>query len=189
MVSNQDQFEDKSRLVRLQYPIGKFECPESIDNESIQEWINSIAVLPTEVENTIAGWNDTMLNTPYRPQGWTVRQLVHHLADSHHNSYIRFKWALTEENPVIKAYDEKAWAELFDAQIAPVSLAIEHLQAVHGRWVYLLNGMSKEMLQRTFIHPETGEVQRLDENIGRYAWHGRHHLAQIQNLKETMGFK
>jgi hypothetical protein len=188
-MSKQDQSEDKSRLARLQYPIGKFECPRLIEIGMLQEWINSIAALPTEVENAIAGWDDTMLDTPYRPQGWTVRQLVHHLADSHHHSYVRFKWALTEENPVIKAYDEKAWAELFDARIAPVGLAIQHLHAVHGRWVYLLNGMSQKMLQRTFIHPETGEVQRLDENIGKYAWHGRHHLAQIQNFKVTMGYE
>ena len=173
---------------QLKYPLGTFRCPEVINDDILHNWIEAITILPAQVEREIKGWADHQLDTPYRPQGWTVRQLVHHLADSHHNSYVRFKWALTEENPVIKAYDEKAWAELFDGRMAPISLSIQHLHGVHAKWVYLLRGLSGEQLVRTFIHPETGEVQRLDENIGRYAWHGKHHLAHIQNLKANMGW-
>lgn len=175
-------------LTKLQYPIGTFRCPEVVNKDLIHNWIDAIAVLPAQVEQEIHRWADHQLDTPYRPHGWTVRQVVHHLADSHHHSYIRFKWALTEENPLIKAYDEKEWASLVDARTAPVSLALQHLKAVHARLVYLLSGLSSEQLARTFTHPETGTVHRLDENIGRYAWHGSHHLAHILNLKASMGW-
>jgi hypothetical protein len=131
--------------------------------------------------------DDHILETPYRPGGWTVRQVVHHLADSHHNSYMRFKWALTEDVPLIKVYDEKAWAALPDATRGPVALSLDHLKAVHSRLVYLLRELDEDLLQRRFRHPESGESTLL-ENIGRYAWHGNHHYAHIENLLTSKGW-
>ncbi|MGB5274393.1 MAG: putative metal-dependent hydrolase, partial [Flavobacteriaceae bacterium] len=116
------------------------------------------------------------------------RQLVHHIADSHHNSYIRFKWALTEDRPVIKAYDEKAWAKLFDSRTAPIQMSLDHLTAVHHKLVYLLKGLSPSDLKRTFIHPDSKMETSLEENVGRYAWHGNHHLAHINGLLEREGW-
>ncbi|WP_276167664.1 YfiT family bacillithiol transferase [Zobellia alginiliquefaciens] len=179
---------EKKELEQLKYPIGKFEKPEQITHEQIQEWIHVLEMIPEELENLVKDLTDEQLETPYRPGGWTVRQTVHHISDSHHNSYIRFKWALTEHNPVIKAYDEKAWAELFDTKTAPIQLSLDHLKAVHGKLVHLLNGLSNVQLKMTFTHP-SGNVQvLLDENIGHYAWHGRHHFAQILNLIERKGW-
>ena len=132
--------------------------------------------------------SDAQLNTPYRPEGWTVRQLVHHISDSHHNSYIRFKWALTEDTPTIKAYNEKAWAELFDTRTAPIQLSLDHLSAVHAKLVYLLKGLSEPQLQRSFIHPDGNQETTLKENIARYAWHSNHHFAHIENLLKREGW-
>jgi len=121
------------------------------------------------------------LDTPYRPGGWTIRQVVHHVADSHHNSYTRFKWALTEDTPVIKAYLEDKWAALDDAKWAPIQPSLDHLKILHFKLTYLLRKLSKEQLNRAFIHPETNEATSLLENIGKYAWHGSHHYAHIEN--------
>ncbi|WP_342774068.1 YfiT family bacillithiol transferase [Muriicola soli] len=121
---------------------------------------------------------------PLSARGWTVRQVVHHLADSHHHSYIRFKWALTEDRPVIKPYLEKEWANLTDASTAPIDLSLNHLEAVHAKLVYLLTGLSSADWQRTFIHPDNNSETTLEENAGRYAWHGNHHLAHIQSFLE-----
>lgn len=172
----------------LKYPIGRFELPSTLDRAQIGRWIDALETLPGAVRNLVADWSDARLDTPYRPQGWTVRQVVHHLADSHTNSYVRFKWALTENAPVIKAYDEQGWAGLFDSRTAPVSLSLDYLQAVHGKLVYLLRGLGAEDLGRTFIHPDGMEATRLDSNIGRYAWHGNHHLAHIRNLAARQGW-
>ncbi len=177
-----------SNLEALKYPIGHFEVPDAIEPVQISRWIDALEVLPGQVRSLVGTWSDARLDTPYRPGGWTVRQVVHHLSDSHHNSYIRFKWALTEDSPVIKAYDEKAWAGLFDSRKAPVALSLDHLQAVHAKLVFLLRGLGPEDLGRSFVHPEGMSATRLDENIGRYAWHGNHHLAHIQNLKEREGW-
>ncbi|MBO0321982.1 bacillithiol transferase BstA [Muricauda sp. CAU 1633] len=179
---------EKETLEQLKYPIGHYQIPEIITDQQLQEWITVLEELPQKLEVMVSPLSAKQLETPYRPGGWTVRQLVHHIADSHHHSYIRFKWALTEENPLIKPYDEKAWSELFDARTAPIQISLDHLKAVHAKLVYLLKGLSKEDLQRTFTHPDGNEVTTLDVNIGRYAWHGSHHFAHIANLIQREGW-
>ena len=175
-------------LEKLKYPIGKYEVPEEITDAHIAGWIENLNSLPKRLGKLVENLSEEQLETPYRPGGWTVRQTVHHIADSHHNSYIRFKWALTEDNPIIKAYDEKAWSDLFDAKSAPIELSLDHLSAVHAKLVYLLKGLSRYHLKRIFIHPEGNVACPLDENIGRYAWHGNHHYAHIENLiKRSFG--
>ncbi|WP_088831682.1 YfiT family bacillithiol transferase [Paenibacillus tyrfis] len=163
----------------LRFPIGQYEAPAKPDVEMIAAWIDEIAQLPQLVRAAVQGASETQLDTPYRPGGWTVRQVVHHMADSHMNSFIRFKLALTEEVPVIRPYREERWAELPDTRQAPVALSLALLDALHERWVLLLRGLSDEELAREFRHPDSGII-RLDQNIGLYAWHGRHHLAHIR---------
>ncbi|NHF57886.1 bacillithiol transferase BstA [Flavobacteriaceae bacterium TP-CH-4] len=175
-------------LEQLRYPIGKFKAPQEITSEHISEWIEVLETLPARLQYLVEHLTEEQLETPYRPNGWTVRQLVHHIADSHHNSYIRFKWALTENCPTIKAYDEKAWSDLFDARIAPIQMSLDHLKAVHAKLVYFLKGLSRNDLRRSFIHPEGNEKTYLDENIGRYAWHGSHHYAHIEELLKRQGW-
>ncbi|WP_411031407.1 YfiT family bacillithiol transferase [Spongiimicrobium sp. 3-5] len=179
--------EDKI-LEQLRYPIGKFSGPSVISEDDIVKWTDALEALPARLEKLVTGLSPAQLETPFRPGGWTVRQLVHHISDSHHNSYIRFKWALTEDTPVIKAYDEKAWSSLFDANIAPIGMSLDHLKAVHAKLVYLLRGLSPEQMEREFIHPENNERTSLKENIGRYAWHGNHHFAHIENLLKREGW-
>ena len=166
----------------LRYPIGKFQRPEPISQLHIGDWILQLEEMPERFQKLVSGLEQYRLDTPYRPGGWTVRQVVHHVADSHHHSYIRFKWALTEDSPVIKPYFEKEWANLFDSRTAPIQLSLDHLKAVHAKLVYLLTGLSVSELKRSFIHPEGEIVTTLQENIGRYAWHGNHHYAHIENL-------
>lgn len=178
----------KLNLEELRYPIGKFEVPSSISEEQISEWINVLENYPNKLELLVKELTTTQLETPYRPGGWTVRQVIHHVADSHHHSYIRFKWALTEENPTIKPYFEKEWAKLFDTQTAPIELSLNHLSAVHAKLVYLLKGLSSLDLKRSFVHPENKESTTLEENIGRYVWHGNHHYNHIKNLLQREGW-
>ncbi len=173
---------EETTLERLRYPIGKYEIPNPITEEHLQEWIAILEHLPERLGALVNPLSEVQLETAYRPGGWTVRQLVHHISDSHHHSYIRFKWALTEANPTIKPYFEKEWANLFDAKTAPIQLSLNHLTAVHAKLVYLLKGLSSDDLQRKFTHPEGNEETTLAENIGRYAWHGGHHLAHIEQL-------
>jgi len=175
-------------LEELRYPIGKYHIPEIINDHQIVSWINTLQEIPQLLRDVVEPLNDEQLETPYRPNGWSVRQLVHHIADSHHHSYVRFKWALTEENPLIKPYNEKAWSELFDAKTAPISLSLDHLTAVHAKLVFLLKGLSKTDLERSFTHPAANQVSTLAENIGRYAWHGTHHLEHIKNLVSRSGW-
>ena len=179
---------EKQELEKLKYPIGKFQTPTEISDARISQWIDTLEHLPKKLGRLVENLDETQLETPYRPGGWTVRQTIHHVADSHHNSYIRFKWALTEDKPVIKPYDEKAWSDLFDTKSAPIALSLNHLSAVHEKLVYLLRGLSREHLRRTFIHPEGNEETSLEENIGRYAWHGSHHYAHIENLLKRNGW-
>ncbi|MEM9078131.1 MAG: YfiT family bacillithiol transferase [Bacteroidota bacterium] len=179
---------EKEHLEQLRYPIGKYEVPASITDEHLKKWIAVLEELPERLENAISGFSEEQLDTPYRPEGWTVRQLIHHISDSHHHSYIRFKWGLTEDNPVIKPYLEKEWSKLFDANSAPVQMSLNHLKAVHAKLVYLLKGLNKEQLKRTFRHPEGNVQSTLAENIGRYAWHSNHHFAHLQNLIDREGW-
>ena len=172
----------------LRYPIGRFRPPEHVTAEDRREWIAEIERAPARLRSAVAGLSNEQLDTPYRPGGWTVRQVVHHLPDSHMNSYVRFRLALTEDEPVIKPYLEDLWATLPDAATAPPGMSLDLLDALHRRWVALLNSLTPEQLQRTFRHPELG-LRTLEWNLGLYAWHCRHHLAHIENLGERMGWQ
>ena len=172
-------------LEKLKYPIGKPTIPSIITEKLVNEWISTIEHFPAKLEKLVEHLTDEQLDTPYRENGWTIRQVIHHCADSHHNSYTRFKWTLTEDKPVIKAYYEDRWAELFDSRSAPILLSINVLKALHNKWVYLLKGLSTTDLQKEFIHPEGNESITLSENIGIYAWHCNHHFAHIYNLLKT----
>ena len=174
-------------LKHLQYPIGAFEAPDRKEEADINAWIQTIADFPQDFKALVEELNEAQLNTPYRPGGWTIRQLVHHVGDSHVNSYVRFKWALTEDRPLIKAYFEDRWAELPDSKgdIAP---ALALVQALHEKWGILLRQLSDEDMDRSFIHPETQQEVPLWLNIGLYAWHCRHHLAHISGLLDRKGW-
>ena len=176
------------KLETLRYPIGRFDPPSEIPGAVLEEWIEALRTYPDRLAELVTGLEDFQLDTPYRPDGWTVRQVVHHVSDSHHNSYIRFKWALTESSPIIKVYEEKGWASLFDSLQGPIELSLAHLKAVHGKLVYLLSGLDRTDLKRDFIHPESGPTT-LEENVGRYVWHGNHHYAHINNLLHSRGWK
>ncbi|MFT6370046.1 MAG: putative damage-inducible protein DinB [Maribacter sp.] len=175
-------------LEHLRYPIGHFICPEEITVLHIEEWIKALENFPKRLEEAVGDLTESQLETPYRQGGWTVRQLVHHIADSHHHSYTRFKWALTEENPVIKAYEEKAWSDLLDAHTAPTAISLNYINALHLKLVFLLKGLSKEQLIRYYMHPVDNRKVSVAENMGKYAWHGDHHLAHIQNLIKRKGW-
>lgn len=168
-------------------PIGPYDPPTPINAEAVALWIDEIERLPSDVRLFVARLEEAQLDTTYREGGWTVRQVIHHLADSHMNSYVRFKWALTEDRPTIKAYDENAWAQLPDSVDACVGLSMDMLDTLHARWVELLVALTPTDLASTYIHPESGE-KRLDWTIGAYAWHGRHHLAQVMSLAERQGW-
>lgn len=169
---------------KLRYPIGKATIPTIINKDQILHWIETIEAFPAKLEQLVSNLSQVQLDTPYRAHGWTIRQVIHHCYDSHHNSYIRFKWALTEENPVIKAYYEDRWAELFDTREAPIQLSLDSIKALHAKWVYLLKGLSEKELAKEFIHPDGNEHVSLAKNVGLYAWHCNHHYAHIYNLME-----
>lgn len=169
-------------MEHLKYPIGKPNIPSEISPNHISEWISVLKEFPKKLEALVYNLSEKQLDTPYREGGWTIRQVVHHCADSHHNSYTRFKWALTEDKPIIKAYYEGRWAELFDSKSAPINLSLNSLKALHAKWVYFLNGLTEEDLNTSFIHPDGKEEVGLKENIAIYAWHCNHHYAHIENL-------
>lgn len=171
----------------LRYPTGRLQLPEQFDAAWRRAAIDVIAQTPARLAAAVAGWDEARLGTPYRPGGWTVRQLVHHVADSHVNAYVRFKLALTESSPTIKAYDEAAWAELEDTRRVPVDVSLTLLASVHARWVALLQSMTEADFQRTLVHPENG-VRSLDQMLATYAWHGPHHLAHVTRLAEREGW-
>lgn len=148
--------------------------------------MDEIAGTPARLKAAVAGLSAEQLDTPYRPGGWTVRQLVHHVPESHMNSYIRYKWALTEDEPTIKPYYEDRWAELSDARTSPIEPSLALLESLHQRWITLLRGLTEEDWKRTFRHPDLGLI-RLDQNAALYAWHGRHHVAHITSLRERLG--
>jgi hypothetical protein len=169
------------------YPIGRFQRPASIEPAELLEATNVIDQAPTAFRAAVEGWTDAQLDTPYREGGWTVRQVLHHVPESHMNSYIRFKLALTEVEPTIKPYDESAWAELPDGKAGPIEPSLRLLENLHDRWVFLLRGLSQDQWQRTFNHPQNGTM-RLDMTALLYAWHCRHHLAHITSLAQRMGW-
>lgn len=173
---------------RLRYPIGKFECPSEISKEDITNWIEVLEKLPEKLRQLTENFSKEQLETPYRSEGWTVRQVIHHLADSHHHSYTRFKWALSENRPLIKAYDEKEWNNMVDAKSAPIELSLNYLGALHAKLVYFLKRLAPEDFKKSYIHPYGNVNVSVAENIGKYAWHGSHHFAQIQNLAERKGW-
>lgn len=168
----------------LRYPIGKYQPIENPTDHQLEAQIQDIADLPFRLRETLAGMTDAQIQTPYRPGGWTVYQLVHHIGDSHLNSIIRFKWTLTEDNPTIKAYDEKLWAQTPDVANTSLELNLAFIEILHRKWVTLLKSMTREDFERTFTHPETGRVISLAWMVGLYAWHGKHHTAHIQRLKD-----
>lgn len=172
----------------IRYPIGTFSAPNTISPEQRQHHITEIEQLPQNMQKAVEALSDNQLDTPYREGGWTIRQVVHHVPDSHINSYIRFKWTLTEDSPTIKPYFEDRWAELPDTQHTPIEVSLRLLQALHQRWVVLLKSLREEDWPKVFIHLDTHKRIRLDTALAMYAWHGKHHLAHIQNLKEKMGW-
>ena len=177
----------EEQLEALRYPIGRFQWKESLTAEEREALLDDLATQPTRVRQAVEGLSEEQLDTPYRPDGWTVRQVVHHVADSHLNSYVRFKWATTEDNPAIKTYDQVAWAELADGSAAPVDQSLDLLDALHGRWVAWLRTFGPNEWERTFQHPKWSDFG-LEPNLQLYGWHGNHHLAHISGLKERMGW-
>ena len=171
----------------LRYPIGEFDRNYDTSPNARRDRIETITNLPDRVADAVGGMTEEQLETPYRPGGWTVRQTVHHIADSHANSLIRFKLALTEDEvPTIRPYYEDRWAELGDSRL-PIDVSLKMLDAIHSRWIALLNSMSEAEYQKKFIHPETGEWT-LDAALALYAWHSQHHTAHITSLREREGW-
>jgi hypothetical protein len=168
------------------YPIGKFERPAAATAELRSEWLDTLEALPARLRAAVAGLSEEQLDTPYRPGGWTVRQVVHHVADSHMNSFIRFRLALTEEEPTVKPYNEAKWALLKDAEL-PVEVSLKLVDGVHHRMVVMLRSLSPEDFERKFRHPQLG-LMDLNGNLALYAWHGRHHVAHITALRDRMGW-
>lgn len=167
----------------LRYPIGKLERKSTFTPAERTAAIDALAAAPSQLRAAIAGLSDAQLDTPYRPGGWTVRQLVHHVADSHMNAYTRFRLAFTEENPTIKPYEESKWAELADARTMPTDISLTILDAMHSRLVTLLRAMPADTFARKMSHPENGPMT-VDALLSVYAWHGRHHVAHVTNLRE-----
>lgn len=166
----------------LRYPLGPFTYSPDADATTRQADIESIAAAPARLREAVAGLNESQLDTPYRPGGWTVRQVVHHMADSHVNAYVRFRLAMTEEHPTVRPYDEKAWAELADARTAPLAPSLALLESLHHRWVRLLRSLSADDMRRTVFHPENGEMT-VDHLLQSYGWHCRHHVAHVKALR------
>lgn len=171
----------------LRYPVGPFKFEGPLSPQQRQECIGEIAATPERMRAAVAELTDSQLDTPYRDGGWTVRQVVHHVPDSHLNSYCRFKLAMTEEHPTIRAYDENLWAGLEDARNAPIDMSLDLLEALHRRWVVFMRSFKDEDFSRTFNHPELGTVS-VDKNVALYAWHGRHHVAHITSLRDRNGW-
>jgi uncharacterized damage-inducible protein DinB len=169
----------------LRYPIGKLERKSALSSEERRAAIEAIAVTPARLRTAVRELSDSQLDTPYRPGGWTVRQLVHHVADSHMNAYIRFRLALTEDNPTIKPYDEAAWAELPDVRTLPVAVSLDLLDCLHERMVSMLRATPASAFSRPLTHPENGPMT-MDALLTVYAWHGRHHTAHVSALRERM---
>lgn len=173
---------------KLRYPIGRYEEPVTITVDEIDKSITIIASFPAALQTAVMGWSAQQLDTPYRPGGWTIRQLVHHCADSHMNAFIRHKLALTEEEPTIKPYAEALWADLPDGSIMDIDSSIQILEGVHKRWVYLLRSLSSNQLERSFFHPGLQRKMSIQAAVCLYGWHCSHHLAHVLQLKEAQSW-
>jgi hypothetical protein len=171
------------------YPIGKFAPPAKYTPQLRGEFIAAIEGTPTAMRKAVSGLSPSQLDTPYRPGGWTVRQVVHHLPDSHMNAYVRCKLAITEDEPTIKPYEEARWAELVDGRTASPDVSLTLLESLHARWTMLLRGLAPEQFTRTFRHPEHPGILTLDWMLAMYSWHGRHHVAHITTLREREGWR
>jgi hypothetical protein len=174
-------------MTDLRYPIGKFHYEGPPTEEQKQKYLDDIEHTPANLRAALKGLSDSQLDTPYRPEGWTIRQVAHHVPDSHLNAYIRFKLALTEDDPTIKPYAEDRWAQLADTHSTPVEVSLSLLEALHTRWIKLLRSLKPEDWKRTFRHPELGLVP-LEKNLALYSWHGRHHVAHVTGLRERNGW-
>ena len=171
----------------LQYPIGRFLWNVEADPDSRQAWLKAIEDTPAELQKVVSDLTEQQLDTPYRPDGWTVRQVVHHYADDHLNSYVRFKWALTEDSPTIKGYDQTAWGDLTDARQGAIQPSLALLTALHERWLPAWRALDEAGWRRSFVHPTRGPVT-LAQLARLYAWHGRHHVAQVRALRRSKGW-
>ncbi len=171
----------------LRYPVGPLAVPSAFTAADRAAAVKTLAEAPARLRLACAGLDDAQLDTPYRPGGWTVRQVVHHVVDSHINAYLRTKFALSDENPTIRPYPEAVWAEMTDARTAPVSLSLDLLDALHGRWVVLLKSLAPEQFARTLQHPERGAMT-IDDVLAMYEWHSRHHTAHVTALRQREGW-
>lgn len=176
-------------MTDLRYPIGKFTLDGAISPARREGWIAEIAEAPAQLRAAVSGLTDAQFETPYREGGWTLRQVAHHIPDSHLNAYIRFKLALTEDNPTIKPYEEARWAELPDTAGTTVGVSLMLLESLHRRWVVLLRAMGEPEWARTYFHPEQKKSLSLEGVLAMYAWHGKHHVAQITGVRERQGWR
>lgn len=174
-------------MTDLRYPIGKFTYDGHLTEDRKRTFLDEIAQTPANLRAAVKGLSQPQLDTPYRPGGWTPRQVVHHVPDSHLNAYVRFKLALTENEPTIKPYAEDRWAELADTKTTPLEVSLTLLDSLHDRWVRLLRSLAPEEWKRTFLHPELGAMT-LEKTLALYAWHGQHHVAHITALREREGW-
>lgn len=172
----------------FKYPIGKFERVDKVSTAQREEWIKQIADTPSNLRSAVNGLSAQQLDTPYRISGWTVRQVIHHLPDSHMNGYIRFKLALTEEKPIVKPIVEHRWADLDDYRNTPIEVSLMLLDTLHKRWLVLLSDLRDSQFDHTYTNPESGDTLSLGTALGLYAWHGRHHVAHITSLRERLGW-
>jgi hypothetical protein len=170
------------------YPIGRHTHPDSVSPEQRAKFIEQIAQCPDALRAAVRGLDDARLDTPYRDGGWTVRQVVHHVPDSHLQAYVRIKLALTEDEPTIKAYEEDRWAELPEARSAPIEMSLSLLDAVHARWIAALRSLTPAHFTRRYFHPQQQRHLSIDQTLALYAWHGRHHVAHIQSLRQREGW-
>jgi uncharacterized damage-inducible protein DinB len=172
-------------MTDARFPIGKFHYEGPLSNDQKKAFLDDVEQTPAKLRAAVAGLSEKQLDTPYRPEGWTVRQVVHHVPDSHLNSYVRFKLALTEDEPTIKTYAEDRWAELADTKATPIEVSLTMLDSLHDRWMRLLRSLTAEEWKRTFRHPDLGPMT-LEKTLALYAWHGRHHVAHITELRKRM---
>jgi uncharacterized damage-inducible protein DinB len=172
-------------MTDARFPIGKFHYEGLLSNDQKKAVLDDVEQTPAKLRAAVAGLSEKQLDTPYRPEGWTVRQVVHHVPDSHLNSYVRFKLALTEDEPTIKTYAEDRWAELADTKATPIEVSLTMLDSLHDRWMRLLRSLTAEEWKRTFRHPDLGPMT-LEKTLALYAWHGRHHVAHITELRKRM---